>query len=398
MRPLGLLLLLALAGCETSSTSAPAADSAEPVASVAPVEGAPVEEAPKVSAEPAKPPEKREIVLVAGGDVSFGRFRGQRLIREPERNDFAPLSHLLEPADLRFVNLECTISDQNGETQSPIMKLVFTAPPGSEDALARAKIDIVSLANNHAWDYGKSALFETFDRLEKAQIQYVGAGRTRQRAYAPELVEVGGRKIAFVAVTAIWNQELSPHPGREVIADADEETLAESVRAARAIEGVDWVIVSHHGGYEYVDEPHEGTRRLLTAALEAGADAVIGHHPHVVQRVASHAGRPIFYSLGNLLMRMKTGEPWTEFGMLARLRLGERIGVEICPYRIFGLDPIALGRDEHRATYEGMFRTRFEALLREGALIDPESAVTLGPFGDDGCAEVTPVTRTASLP
>src|SRR5690606_18733724 len=144
---------------------------------------------------------------------SFGRLRGQRLMREPDRDDFAPLRHLLDPADVRFVNLECTISDQGGETQSPIMKLVFAAPPGTEKALARAGIDIVSLANNHAWDYGKSALFETFDRLEAAKVQYVGAGRTRARAYAPEIVEIGGRKLAFVAVTAIWNQELSPHPG-----------------------------------------------------------------------------------------------------------------------------------------------------------------------------------------
>jgi poly-gamma-glutamate capsule biosynthesis protein CapA/YwtB (metallophosphatase superfamily) len=387
------VIVAAMAGCDAGEEQ-PSAATAPPAAEPAPEKP---RETPPTQPEEATPA-KSEIVLLAGGDVSFGRMRGQRLLREPERDDFAALRHLFDPADVRFVNLECTISDQNGETQSPIMKLVFTAPPGTERALRRAGIDIVSLANNHAWDYGQRALFETFDRLEAAKVQYVGAGRTRERAYAPEIVEVGGRKLAFVAVTAIWNQELFPHPGREHVADAQEEALVESVRAARAIEGVDWVIVSHHGGYEYVDQPHEGTRRLLTAAIEAGADAVIGHHPHVVQRIASHAGRPVLYSLGNLLMRMKSGEPWTEYGMLARLRLGKSIGLSICPYRIFGLEPVPLGRDPHRASYEGMFRNRFEALLRQGALIDPATAVELGAFDEEGCAEVTSATRAASLP
>ncbi|MEM9692120.1 MAG: CapA family protein [Myxococcota bacterium] len=328
------------------------------------------------------------LVLVAGGDVSFGRMRGQRLLRQPARDDFASLRYLLDPADLRFVNLECTISDRDGETQHPGNRLVFTAPPPAAPALARAGIDIVSLANNHAWDYGRAALFETFTRLEEAGVRYVGAGRTAAQAYGPVVVSTPRGRVAFVAVTDIWNQAFEPHPRKEIVADAVLERLVDSVEKAKR-QG-DWVVVSHHGGYEYNPRPHQGTRRLLQAAVDAGADAVIGHHPHVTQRVSLYRGRPIFYSLGNLMMRMKTGEPWTQYGFLARLRLADhrQPEAELCLYRIDGLDPVPLGRDPQREVHERMFRFRYEQLLHTGSLVEPDQAVRLGAFDADGCAPV----------
>jgi poly-gamma-glutamate synthesis protein (capsule biosynthesis protein) len=299
---------------------------------------------------------------------------------------------LLDRADQRFVNLESIISDQGGETQSPINKLVFSAPPPAAAALARAHIDIVALANNHAWDYGREALLETFTHLDRAGIAYVGAGRTRAEAYAPRLITHDGFTLAFLAVTDTWNQQLDPHPGRGHIADAQLDALRDSVTRAKAMPGVDKVVVSYHGGYEYFDRPHPETRELLRAAITAGADAVIGHHPHVVQRVGFVDGKPILYSLGNLLMRMVTGRPWTEFGILARLTFhhGAATEVAICPFRIAGFDQIPLAADPHRRAQEAHFRAQLERLLRIGALVDPNQAARLGAFGSDGCAPVTP--------
>jgi poly-gamma-glutamate synthesis protein (capsule biosynthesis protein) len=377
---------LALTACRGEADAVPPAEAADVAQSAA----APAQSATAPSAAPA---EAGSIVLVAGGDVSFGRLLGQRLLREPQHDAFATVRPLLDPADVRFVNLECTISDQGGETQSPISQLVFTAPPATAPALARAKIDIVSLANNHAWDYGQAALFETFDRLEAEKVAYVGAGRSREEAYRPRVVEKSGVKLAFVAVTAVWNQALADHPGLEFVANAEIDSLRAAVRQARAIDGVDHVIVSHHGGYEYVDRPHPGTLELFSAAVDAGADAVIGHHPHVVQRAGILRGKPIFYSLGNLLMRMVTGKPWTQFGMLARLRLGRRgaiASVEICPFRIHGFEPIPLAGDPERALFEEHFRAAFVRLLDFGARERPETAATLGAFAADGCAPLTP--------
>ncbi|MBI4703897.1 MAG: CapA family protein [Deltaproteobacteria bacterium] len=314
------------------------------------------------------------------------RARGRGLSRRRRRGR-TPLRRLLATADVRFVNLESTLSEQGGETGSPHNQLVFTGPPAGAAALGRAGIDVVSLANNHAWDYGRDALLETMDHLDRAGIAYVGAGRTRQDAYGPRVVARAGFRVAFVAVTDIWNQGFDPHPGKELVADASEESLLAAVRAARALRAVDAVLVSYHGGEEYLAEPRERQERLLRAAIDAGADVVLGHHPHVVQRVDFYRGKPIFYSLGNLLMRMKTGEPWTEFGMLARLVLGRggaAVSVEICPFRIFGLDPVPLAADPKRRPYEALFRFKYGLLLRGPA------AARMGELGADGCARLLP--------
>lgn len=351
---------------------------------------------PSVSAsapQPSAAPIKDELTVIAGGDVSFGRGHGDMLLKDPALNFLAPLAPLLSAADIRFVNLECPVSDQDGETVSPINKLIFNAPPAAAGVLARAGIDIVSLANNHAWDYGRSGLFETFDHLERARVAFVGAGRSRAEAYAPRVIERDGFRVAFVAVTAVWNQDWSPHPGREFIAGANVDALVDSVKRARAMKGVDKVVVSHHGGYEYSDQPHADTQKLARAAIAAGADAFIGHHPHVVQRVVFVDDRPVFYSLGNLLMRMSSGKPWTELGVMARLTFHKEgpTEVAVCPVRIFGFDPVPLAADPKRSAYEPMFRAQFERLLRAGALIEPDAAAELGQFGEDGCAPIQAV-------
>ncbi len=347
---------------------------------------------PAPPAAPAEP--KRAVELIAGGDIDMGRLRGQVLLRDPAADGLGAFSELFAAADLRFANLESTITDRKGETQAPWSTLVFTAPPPAADALKRARFDLVSLANNHAWDYGEAGLFETFVRLEKVGVPWVGAGRTRDAAHAPVVLERHGQRLAFVAVTGIWNQHLEPHPGKQRIADAQPADLEAAIAAARALPGVDRVIVSYHGGDEYVDEPLPGTRALLIGALEAGADAVIGHHPHVVQRVELHAGRPIFYSLGNLLMRMSSGKPWTEYGMLARLTIPPQrdapIAIGVCPLRTFGLDAIPLAKDSRRELSERFFRMRFGQLLDAGAKVHAPSALTLGETGPDGCAALVP--------
>ncbi len=347
-------------------------------------------QSPKPSESASALPRKGRIVIVAGGDVDFSRLRGERLAHEPGRDDFAPLAALLSAADLRFVNLESTISDHRPGPTTPAQKLVFTAPPLAAEALARARVDVVSLANNHAWDYGEDGLLQTFANLDRVHVAYAGAGRSRDEAYAPRIVTVGGWRVAFIAVTAVWNQEWEPHPGKQRVADAVREPLVAAIRRAREL-GAERVIVSQHGGDEYLDAPREGTRALAIAAIEAGADAFIGHHPHVIQRVALVRGKPVFYSLGNLLMRMTTGKPWTEYGILARLGLDERgVEVAICPYRIWGLDPVPLAGDGDRRLHEPHFRAIFERLLKDAAFTKEETALAMGALGQDGCAALSP--------
>ncbi len=311
---------------------------------------------------------------------------GQILLRDPRHDPLASVAAILATGNVRFVNLESQLSDQGGVTMSPHNPLVFTGPPSGADALARAQITIVSTANNHAWDYGKKAFLETLDNLDRVSVLHVGTGRTRAEAYAPVIVERNGLRIAFLAVTDIWNQgPLEKHEAVDFVARADAGTLADSVASARA--SADVVIVSYHGGDQYVDVPTARTRTILRAAIDAGADAILGHHPHVIHAVEFRSGRPILYSMGNLLMKMHRDYPWTGYGYMARLTLvkGQAPRVEVCPYRIVGLVPTLLASAKERGGFERVF---FGHLRQVSSALG--ATTRIGAPGIDGCAEVAP--------
>lgn len=334
------LVVLAVAGCGCSE-EAPLPDEAPPPSVSAPPAPppAPAAEAPVEDAAPAEA--RQPLVLLAGGDVNLGRGCGQEILRNPGYDPFRVVRPLFESAHLRFVNLESQLSDQNGETQSRNNHLVFTGPPGGARVLAAAGIDVVSLANNHAWDYGKKALFETFDNLEQAGVSYVGAHREPNRAYEPLVIEKNGWSIALFAVTHIWNQgRIDVHPGRFHVAWAAFDHLGKKLRQARREH--DLVLVSYHGGGEYVDMPMQWTREFVRAVMAAGADAVLGHHPHVPHGVGWFGERPAFYSLGNLVFAMHSDYPWTGTSFFARLTFSpdRKVLVEACPYHILGHTPM----------------------------------------------------------
>jgi poly-gamma-glutamate synthesis protein (capsule biosynthesis protein) len=278
------------------------------------------------------------LVIVAGGDVNLGRECGQAILHDPQYDPFRYLGPIWGDADLRFVNLESQLSDQDGETQSPRNRLVFTGPPGGAETLARAGIAVVSTANNHAWDYGRTALLETLDNLARAHVAKAGTGRTLSEAYEPAVVEVRGRRIAVVAVTQIWNDgPIERHEGRNYVAWARLGRVQTALERARR--SADFVILSYHGGVEYVDAPVDQTRRFIDGALKTGlVDIVIGHHPHVPQGVTFRRGRPVFYSLGNFVFAGHAWAPWTLVGFAARLELGEggALAVSACPFVLDG--------------------------------------------------------------
>ncbi len=331
------------------------------------------------------PPPPAPVKVIAGGDVYFGRFVGKRLLADPQLDLLTAVQPWLDSADLRFVNLECQLSDQKGLTVHPDNQLVFVGPPSGAAALKRAHIDLVSLANNHMWDFGKDALFETFDHLKRAGVRYVGAGRTEAEAYGHVVVEAKGRRLAFVAVTGIWNQgPLENHPARTYVGRADADRIRAQVAAAR--EDADLVLVSYHGGSEYLAGPTMFVREVLHAAVEAGADVVIGHHPHVVQGIGWYRNVPILYSLGNVTMGAHVDHPWSRYGALARLTFpaeGRIPEVELCPFGIRASSPTPL-EEEGGAPAVNMFFQKVRALSGHVAGSD------LDPPGPDGCARVRP--------
>src|SRR5262249_23475565 len=149
------------------------------------------------------------------------------------------------------------------------------------------------------------------------------------------------------------------------VAAADAQELARKVARLREDPSIDAVVVSYHGGDEYTDVPSARTRAIAHAAIDAGAAAFVGHHPHVIQGVEWYEGHPIFYSLGNLLMQMHRDHAWSAWGFFARLAIehgGAITRVEACPYRIQGLTPLLLAADAGRNALEAYFFAHLRAV------------------------------------
>jgi poly-gamma-glutamate capsule biosynthesis protein CapA/YwtB (metallophosphatase superfamily) len=341
--------------------------------------------------QPEPPPQTGSIVLAAGGDVNFGRECGQLILKDPSYAPLAGLSSAWSSADARFVNLESQLSDQGGITQSPRHRLIFTGPPGGAEVLVRSGISLVSTANNHAWDYGKRALLETIDNLERAKLEFAGTGRDPEQAYRPAILRVKGQSLALFAVTQVWNQPpFATHEGKDHVAWADAERLRSGIERARREH--DFVLVSYHGGEEYSQAPVERTKRFVSAVMALGVDAVLGHHPHVPQGVGFVGARPVLYSLGNLVFAGHQEKPWTLQSFFARLTLRKGAPPELsaCPYFLDGHRPHSFEPGRQALAIELFRRHLLATSIYTGG-------VDVAPPDAFGCLRVTPRNAQPSL-
>jgi len=331
--------------------------------------------------------------------VNLGRACGQRILADSAYEPFHGIARVWDDADVRFVNLESPLSEQHGETQSPHHNLVFTGPPAGADALARAHVDLVSTANNHAWDYAQRGLFETLANLDRVGIAHAGTADDEAQAYRPAFVRASGLTLALFAVTQVWNLGVfSEEQARHHVAWADGSRLRTAIAEARA--SADFVVVSYHGGEEYIDAPLLRTRTFVREMLNAGADAVIGHHPHVLQGVGWLERRPIFYSLGNLVFDGRSDLPWTRASFIAKLRFrrGMPLEVRACPYVIEGYEPTALAPNDPRA--QTLLGHLSNASTATGGLLigepDERGCVPLSPSPGPAQAAPSPASRSSS--
>ena len=208
---------------------------------------------------------------------------------------FEHVAPMLADADITVGNLEGTFTERGTPADK---KYVFRTPPRDAAGLALAGIDVVSLANNHALDYGPEGLRDTIATLDAVGIAHSGAGENDAEARRPATLEVRGLRLAFLSYAATPDA-VAAAPGVDGVAWGTVDTISEDVR--RAAEQADVVVVSLHAGNEYADEPSDTQRLLAQAALDAGATVVLGHHPHVLQRWELRGPSFVAYSLGNFV-------------------------------------------------------------------------------------------------
>jgi len=267
-----------------------------------------------------------EIVINAVGDIMLAG-RWVPLLRNKGYDfPFGGVKAELAKGDINLANLESPIAVGGNEFVAKQYR--FRAEPGLAPALARAGFNMVNLANNHIMDYGEEALAETMLNLEAAGIRWVGAGEDLADARKMALCTVKGAKVAFLGYSLIRPVEFFAAKQRPGTAPGWETLFVEDIALARS--EADYVIVSFHWGREGSDTAQPNQRSAAHRAIEAGADVVIGHHPHVLQGVERYKNGIIFYSLGNFVFasRSKT----SAVSALVRLRLnGEAREAEILP-------------------------------------------------------------------
>jgi poly-gamma-glutamate synthesis protein (capsule biosynthesis protein) len=269
---------------------------------------------------------------------------------------FGPIAGVLRTADVAMVNLETPVS---GDPRAPTGPLIFDAPPAMMRALASSGVDVVSIANNHAFDQRRAGIPSTWKQLAEAGLRGVGSGPSEAAAWEPLFIEKHGMRIGFLSFTRFLNgahnpgePDVSPQvayvPYNAKVSGTwlAPEAAVELVRAAAR--RCDALIVAIHWGTEYSHTPHPEDRKLARALLEAGALAIVGHHPHVLQPIEPYrtrAGRDtlVAFSLGNLIAnqgRYYSGPQSEESGkkrdsVLLRLSL-ERSGLG-APVSLAGL-------------------------------------------------------------
>ena len=246
----------------------------------------------------------QSLTVAAGGDVQGDRDVGKYIDAHGGAAALAKVKPYLETADLAFVNLEGPISDKG--TKLAWKEYTFRSRTALASGLAAAGVDVVSMANNHAVDCGPTALLDTIARLDKVGIAHAGAGDDLSAARAAAMVDTPAGKVAVLAFTDKYAGGFAAgtdHPGVATISDGTKVLAA----IAAAHKKADFVIVSFHWGTEYTSQAAGYQRALAHKAIDAGADLILGHHPHVIQGLEVYHDRLIAYSLGDFVFDHRPG-------------------------------------------------------------------------------------------
>ena len=238
--------------------------------------------------------------LALAGDTMLGRMVAERLADGGPASVFDPeVVDATDGADVFVLNLECCISDRGERWAAPGKPFFFRAPPAAVETLALLGVDCVTLANNHALDYGTVALTDTLDHLARAGIAVVGAGLDTDGARRPAVLERGGVRLAVLGLTD-HPADFAATPDRPGVAFADlwrgvPEWLARAVAGAAA--DADVVLVTPHWGPNMVPVPVPHVRHAAGVLRDAGATLVAGHSAHLFHGVDDR----VLYDLGDFV-------------------------------------------------------------------------------------------------
>jgi poly-gamma-glutamate synthesis protein (capsule biosynthesis protein) len=286
---LSLALLLVLGCGSEPAESSPVTTSPPETTEVPPTPSPPDDPAP--AAGPSR------TTVFAAGDVYLGGHVKGRVKEHGPEHPFVHLEDTIESHDLAFANLEAPISSRGtriNDTKKPLFRI------SKEDALplTHSGLDVMAVANNHTMDFLEESFVDTLETMEEFGIATVGGGLTRKQAETPYIYQHGNNRIAILAYNRIMMTQMAVNAHRPGMNAFIVEKVIEDIQQ---IPEDTVVLVSVHWGDQYVEYPLPRHVKAARKMIEAGADAILGHHPHCPQTVEVHQGKPIFYSLGNFV-------------------------------------------------------------------------------------------------
>ena len=264
-------------------------------------------------------PNSSEVTMVFVGDIMLSRGIGK--IMAEQNNWLYPFEYVreyLQKADLVFGNLEGPISGR-GKNQGSIYS--FNADPYAAQGLIDSHFSVLSVANNHIFDYGRDAFLDTLAVLRLSKIDAVGGGISFDDAHRPVIRDVKGTHVAFLGYTNLLPRSFGEKDSVPATSYLDEEIMKQDINVAKTL--ADIIVVSFHWGDEYNTKHNDWQERIAREAIDAGASLIIGHHPHVVQEVESYNGGYIAYSLGNFIFDQNFSED-TSKGLLLEVKVNNK--------------------------------------------------------------------------
>lgn len=271
----------------------------------------------------------QQIIINAVGDIMLAGSGTGTFTRKGYDYPFTATRLELKVADINIGNLEAPITRHGLEFTGK--KFRFKASPNAAASLKRAGFSILTLANNHMMDFGAYGLDETLRHLDRENIHHAGAGVNLASARKPALVTVRDKKIAFLAYSLTLPEEFYAQADRAGTAPGFAPLYVEDIMKAKAF--ADYVVVSFHWGAEKSVTPKPYQILAAHRSIDAGADLVIGHHPHVLQGIELYKKGVIFYSLGNFAFGCLSSG--SDTSVIARIILDNGIReVELIPLNV----------------------------------------------------------------
>ncbi len=274
----------------------------------------------------------KPIEMVFAGDTMMDGSVKDAIRRHGADYPFTQIKAEVSAADYAVLNLETSVTEAADKDRN--QRFNFKSEAGSLDGIKHAGFDMVSLGNNHVLDYKEKGLRDTLKNVEKAGLRHVGAGLDEEEAYRFETVRLNGATVKIGAVTRFmpttaW-KATDKKPG--VASAYEPEKILKAIRAAS--KEADYVLVFIHWGVENTTSPQPWQRKLAADMLDAGASAVVGSHPHVLQGFEFHKGKPIAYSIGNFLFPDYVKGKKADTGLLKLTLDKGQVGISFRPLSI----------------------------------------------------------------